>query len=70
MTDIIPQTEAKRIVARGREERAMRMAQGLKPSEEIPKMDLTPPTKQETREEYIRRCEEHHLPSKFKDSDQ
>ncbi len=69
MTDITPQTEADRIVARGREERASKVAQGLKPSEEIPKMSLTPPTRQETREQYLRRCEEHRINSNFKDSD-
>jgi len=69
MTDITPQTAADRIVARGREERASKVAQGLKPSEEIPKMSLTPATRQETRAQYLHRCEEHGINSNFNNSD-
>jgi hypothetical protein len=69
MTDIIQQSEADRIVARGREERASKMAQGLKPSEEKPTMNLAPAIRQENRAQYEERCSKHGIAGNFKDSD-
>ena len=69
MTDIISQSESDRIVAQGREERASKIAHGLKPAEEVPKMNLTNPTRAETRDQYLKRCAEHRISSNFKDSD-
>ncbi len=66
MTETNSQSVSDRIVSQGREERAAKMAQGLDPAEEIPKMMLMNKTPRETREQYLKRCAEHRIPGNFK----
>ncbi|MBD3281676.1 hypothetical protein GF391_02925 [Candidatus Uhrbacteria bacterium] len=63
MNDTNTQSASDRIVARGREERAQKMSQGLDPAEEVPKMQLTGKTQKETRAQYLKRCAEHRINS-------
>ncbi|MDF1497641.1 MAG: hypothetical protein P1P90_06360 [Patescibacteria group bacterium] len=65
MPDTNSHSASDEIVLRGREERAQKRAQGLDPTEEIPKLSLTTKTQKETREQYLRRCSEHKIPRKF-----
>ena len=69
MSDTNTQSASDRIVAQGREERASKLAQGLDPTEEIPKLSLTSKTQAETREQYLKRCDEHRIRSSFAESD-
>ena len=69
MSDSSTQSAADEIVARGREERAAKRAQGLDPSEEVPKLQLMGKTQKETREQYLKRCSEHRLHTNFVDKD-
>jgi hypothetical protein len=65
MTDTNSQSTSDEIVARGRQERAAKIAQGLDPTEEIPKLSLTNKTQKETREQYLKRISEHRIHSNF-----
>lgn len=65
MNNTNSQSASDRIVAQGREERAQKMSKGLDPSEETPKLQLTGKTEKETREQYIKRCEQHRIRSNF-----
>jgi len=65
MTDTNSQSASDRIVARGRQERAKKISQGLDPSEEVPKLQLTGKTQKETRDQYLQRCEQHRIRSNF-----
>lgn len=69
MTDIISQSESDRIVAQDREARASRIAHGLKPDGEVPKMSLGPQIPKETFKQYEERLKKHGIMSSFKDSD-
>jgi len=67
MTDANLQSESDRIISRGREERAAKLAQGLDPAEEIPKMQLTAKTQAETKDQYLKRVAEHKISSNLVD---
>lgn len=65
MSDTNSPSVSDRIVSEGRQERAAKMAQGLDPTEDVPKMSLMNKTPKETREQYLKRCAENRLKSNF-----
>jgi hypothetical protein len=67
MSDTNSQSASDQIVSQGREERAAKLAQGLDPTEDTPKLSLTNKTQKETQAQYKKRIVEHKLPSKFVD---
>jgi len=69
MSDTNSQSASDKIVSQGRDERAAKMAQGLDPHEEAPKLNLTSKTQKETRESYLKRVADNKIHSSFVDTD-